>query len=578
MGGQPGLKRLAAPADQIPDSRRLAPICVLFRSGKSAWLQGNKMDLGITAHWLRPLREASWRKWLVFLVFACSLLAATAGPAFAQTAVRSGNWNDAATWGGTVPAAQGSAEVTVPAGITVTIPSGYDGYLMWSRFRLHGGLVINGSFTAGDLLLQPGSSLTINSGGRFTGAGTFWLAGTVVNRGAIVAKKDFRLGAQDPGVVFTNEVGGTVVVSALNSLGYMEGSGTFSMGTFINRGTFTTKNALQAYTGVQNYGTFVNEGNATWLSDGPQNFPGATLKNSGTMTLESSRKILNSGRIENTGTITNKGTIENSCTGTVTGNAITGNQPTLDCPGGVPAPAPAPVPVTTTVTAPAAAEWAYIGAQTSFNSVSAGSSTRITGTSSKWNDGNNYLLRWYTDKGSFGYESPMRPMMQASIGADGAWWGVKANGSIYRNNGTSWVQIAGALKQVSVGSASKVWGVNSANDVFRWNGLGWTRIASGAIRYISVAADGTVWGITPTNAIVRWNGSSFVTMPGEAVQVSVGSASNIWVVNAAGTVYKWNGTSWDTITDAGLCKAVSAAADGTVLVIRASDNSIYRKP
>ena len=137
-----------------------------------------------------------------------------AAPAFAQTAVQSGDWNAPATWGGMVPAAQGNQAVDVPAGITVTIPAGYDGYLMWSRFTLNGSLVINGAFTAGDLLMRPGSSLTINSGGKFTGAGTFWLGGTVVNRGTILAKKDFDLGAQDPNVVFTNEAGATVTISA----------------------------------------------------------------------------------------------------------------------------------------------------------------------------------------------------------------------------------------------------------------------------------------------------------------------------------------------------------------------------
>jgi Tectonin domain len=535
------------------------------------------MAFGIAARRVRQQCEGSLRKWLGLHVLAGFLLVAMAAPAFAQTAVQSGDWNAPATWGGMVPAAQGNQAVDVPVGITVTIPAGYDGYLMWSRFTLNGSLVINGAFTAGDLLMRPGSSLTINSGGKFTGAGTFWLGGTVVNRGTILAKKDFDLGAQDPNVVFTNEAGATVTISALNSLGYMEGSGKFRYGTFVNRGTFTNKNYLQSYATVQNYGTFVNEGDARWVSEGPQNFPGATLSNSGTMTLDTYRKMSNSGRIANTGTfkndgtITNNGTFENSCTGTVTGNAITGNPPTTNCSAATPAPAP-----TTTTTPPVPTVWTNIGGQMAYSSVSAGSSARMVGTTTKWVDGNTYLLHWAG--GSFVYENPMVPMMQSSIGADGTWWGVKANGSIFRKIGTSWVVVAGSLNQVSVGSASMVWGVNSNNDVFKWTGSGWIRIASGAIRHISVAADGTVWGITPTSAIVRWNGSSFVTMPGQAVQVAVGSASNVWVVNAAGTVYQWNGTSWNTITEAGASKAISAAADGTVLVIRAADNMIYRKP
>ena len=77
---------------------------------------------------------------------------------------------------------------------------------------------------------------------------------------------------------------------------------------------------------------------------------------------------------------------------------------------------------------------------------------------------------------------------------------------------------------------------------------------------------------------MKWTGSTWRQMPGAAVQASVGSAANVWVVNAAGNVFKWNGAAWDAVTDAGLCKAVAVAADGTVLVIRSSDNTVYRKP
>jgi len=97
------------------------------------------------------------------------------------------------------------------------------------------------------------------------------------------------------------------------------------------------------------------------------------------------------------------------------------------------------------------------------------------------------------------------------------------------------------------------------------------------IRNIAAAADGTVWGVSSDGGIVRWNGTTFVRMPGAAVQVSVGSAANVWAVNSAGVVSKWNGTAWDAAADAGICKEVAAASDGTVLVIRASDRKAYRR-
>lgn len=516
-----------------------------------------------------PQRGKHWHRTLVLLVLAFALIAAFARPAFAQKAVQNGDWNKSATWGGAVPEYDGT--VLIPAGITVTIPAG----LLVRNFqngdgeiKILGKLSISGRLEVQRLIVEAGGALDNNVGGYLSPMFLFVSHGLVTNRGTILNQTAF---GYDYGQM-VNEAGAT-----------FENRGTFSTDssqTFINRGTLINNAGFDFYSPTENYGTVTNSSGRTmgiWRDF--NNHAGAKLSNEGALKVHGCCTLRNDGAVANAGSyFQNDARFFNSCTGRFTGTAMTGNQPALDCPGGVPEVAPTPSPAAAVVTAPAPVTWQYIGAQTSYTSVSVGSASRITATSTKWGDGNYYLLHWYTDKSSFGYENPMVPMMQASIGADGTWWGVKDNGLIYRKSGTSWLQVLGSLKQVSVGSANNIWGVNSANDVFRWSGLGWTRIGSGILRYVSVAADGTVWGITPTSAIVRWNGSSFVTMPGAAVQVSVGSASNVWVVNAAGTVYKWNGTTWDTITDAGLCKAVATAADGTVVVIRASDNSIYRKP
>ncbi|MFT3922329.1 MAG: hypothetical protein QM778_07325 [Myxococcales bacterium] len=235
-------------------------------------------------------------------------------------------------------------------------------------------------------------------------------------------------------------------------------------------------------------------------------------------------------------------------------------------------------------TPPPPVAWTDIGSQTQFASVSAGSASKLVGTSTAWSDGNNYVLN--SSGANFEYykqpnSTDKLVLVQTSIGADGTWWGVKADGTVWRNMTTSWSKVpTGSLKQVSVGNATNIWGVSATNVVYKWSGSSWTKMA-GELTNIAVASDGTVWGVTPGSAIVKWNGTTWTTIPGSAVQVAVGSASIVYAVNSAGTVAKWNGTNWDVVSDAGNCKAVAAAADGTLLVLRSSSstpNTVFRKP
>lgn len=495
------------------------------------------------------------------LLLGAGLLAGSTQLALAQTAARTGAWNNGTTWvGGRVPGVNGI--VVIPGGITVTIPAGTSVLNFTNgegEVLLSGKLSVAGKLEVAKLDIKSGGVLSTDPSGYVSLMFLFISRGDVINRGNILNQAGL---SYDYGR-FLNEAGAT-----------FENRGTFSTSssqTFVNRGTVINNAGFEFYSPTENYGTITNSTGrtmSTWRDF--RNHAGARLTNNGAFKTHGCCDIINDGAIIHAGSyFQNDGDLINTCTGSVTGTAITGKQPALDCPGGVPVVAPAPAPAPT-----ATQGWAYIGAQTAFNSISAGSSTSIAGTSSRWNDGNHYLLDWAA---GFTYGEPKVPMMQTSRAADGTWWGVRSSGAIVRRIGTSWASVPGALKQVSVGSAQHIWGVNSGNDLWRWTGSTWIRIASGTIKYVSAAADGTVWAISTNDAILRWNGSAFSTMPGAAVQVSVGSASNVWVVNATGRVFRWIGSTWEVVDSAGLCKAVAAGADGTVLVIRASDNSVYRR-
>lgn len=236
-------------------------------------------------------------------------------------------------------------------------------------------------------------------------------------------------------------------------------------------------------------------------------------------------------------------------------------------------------------TATAQSTWTNFSGTKVFSTIATGSASKIAGTS-----GGNALLyinsAWVSPNPK-GYPISMN---QISIGADNYVYGVRNAGDPcrYPTGADFCWSIGGILKQISTGGQWYQWGVNSANTAFQYNGNFWEqRGAVGQVSYVSSASDGTVWGITPTQAIVRWSGrsapgvmsstGSWVAMGGAAVQVSVGSAAEVWVVNASGNVYKWTGTTWTNRPDAGICTAVAAAADGTVLVIRKADGLVYKK-
>src|SRR5688572_18245392 len=74
-----------------------------------------------------------------------------------HTAVQDGNWDAPATWGGTVPSPVDKA--TIPAGITVTIPTGVT--VARNAFTEIDGSILN---TNGGIFRIYGTAMLINDG------------------------------------------------------------------------------------------------------------------------------------------------------------------------------------------------------------------------------------------------------------------------------------------------------------------------------------------------------------------------------------------------------------------------------
>jgi hypothetical protein len=238
-------------------------------------------------------RKSSLEKWsatrnLLFLpvtgllLLVCGLIF-LAGPntvhATVFTAVRSGNWNDPNTWGGTATPGPVDA-VIVPSPLTVTIP-----------------FISQVDLTGGTLTVNSGGTLFVDTGAVIANNGGIINNGTItINSAGIITNS------------ITNNHGGTIT----NLLGTITNN--FG-GTIASGGTITNDNG----------GTITNNEGATITN----NF-GAHIANLGTITNNYGANITNDGLMDNFGTITNyigatfnnpgTGTISNECAGQLVGN------------------------------------------------------------------------------------------------------------------------------------------------------------------------------------------------------------------------------------------------------------------
>ena len=135
----------------------------------------------------------------------------------------------------------------------------------------------------------------------------------------------------------------------------------------------------------------------------------------------------------------------------------------------------------------------------------------------------------------------MSGLKHISVGKDGAAWGAKTDGTIFRREGDVWHSVDGQATVVAVGDKDNVWCLNKDGQVFEWDSQGstWRKDtgASGA-KTLSVGADGTVWYGKTDDTLFRRGGNAWHSVDGRATVVAVGGKNNVWCLNKDGDAFQ----------------------------------------
>jgi hypothetical protein len=163
-------------------------------------------------------------------------------------------------------------------------------------------------------------------------------------------------------------------------------------------------------------------------------------------------------------------------------------------------------------------------------------------------------------------------------------WIVNAYNTIYRLGAGGWQQMPGSAMDIAVGADGSVWIVGTNETlggfgIYSWNGGSWQPIDGGGSR-IAAGPDGKPWVVNSWGAIYQRGPGGWVQLPGGAYDIGVGSNSRITVVGTNRLcggygLYTWDGSSWSSV--AGAAIGLSLGPNGKAWVVNESQ-AIYRQP
>jgi hypothetical protein len=187
--------------------------------------------------------------------------------------------------------------------------------------------------------------------------------------------------------------------------------------------------------------------------------------------------------------------------------------------------------------------------------------------------------------------------VRIAVDSDGEPWTVTSTGQIYQHRAGSWVlqpglgENLGPGKDIGAGPNGSVWAIGAnANDTgdycaFKWNGASWDRVDGGGVR-IAVDSDGQPWVVNSIGQIYQYRAGSWVLQPGLGKNLALGKDigagpnGSVWVIgtsqlNDTGNcgIFKWNGSSWDTVDGAAV--QITVGSDGLPWMVNSSCQ-IYR--
>lgn len=123
-------------------------------------------------------------------------------------------------------------------------------------------------------------------------------------------------------------------------------------------------------------------------------------------------------------------------------------------------------------------------------------------------------------------------------------WGANCADQVYRFNFSTGafdlITTFGVFPQLSVGPNGSVWAIAGVDEVYMYDAFSGFQPITCCANQIQAGGDG-VWALFTPN-IIRFEPSttSFVTVPGQLVSISVGSGGGVWGINSSHQVYAFS--------------------------------------
>ncbi|MEQ1877107.1 MAG: tectonin domain-containing protein [Bdellovibrionia bacterium] len=178
-----------------------------------------------------------------------------------------------------------------------------------------------------------------------------------------------------------------------------------------------------------------------------------------------------------------------------------------------------------------------------------------------------------------------------AVGSTGIAWiigqgAVNAEGdsSIWRFNGTDWIEAGGYASKIAVQNSDTAWVVNAAGAIFSWNGTGFQG-RSGLALDIAASSTGAVWILGRDNQPYIWSNfsQSFARIGGiQANTISIGPSGFPWVVKADNTMWEYVNASGTWVQRPGAARTIGSGGGpdfyhvGFGNIPSTNDNQVYK--
>lgn len=199
-------------------------------------------------------------------------------------------------------------------------------------------------------------------------------------------------------------------------------------------------------------------------------------------------------------------------------------------------------------------------------SVGAGGSVWLIGTKERPGTSDFGVYRWngsnWDDMGGGG--------IRLAVDPDGNAWLINSQFQIFRHKNASWTKMPGLAVDVGVGADGTVCVIGTDQThsrydagVHRWNGTDWESLGGYGLR-VSVGPDGNPWVSRWNGDVVQYrNGSWGSPLSAKAHDIGAGPDGSVWTVRGdrVGThddygVFRLNGSTWDSMSGGGVSISV----------------------